>query len=184
MRQSLVENLEIVRLHELSDDRRRREHLIWWAQQTQSEKHMVDETHDSLAEKLIEAFLVLSNEKIVAASGIFPARTKEQKDVFFEEKRVVELGSNVVSHEWRNHGIAKILVQKRLEASILNNWFPVSVTTNPSMQNILRKCGGVPMDEDSRFRELRSILCICHSYNPECTACPLQMNGGWVFLND
>lgn len=155
-------------------------HLKWWAENTQGEKHMCSETVESLQDGLLGAIIALEEDSVVAAAGIFNARTKEREPIFFEEQLVVELGSNYVTPDYRSKGLGRVLLEKRIEFSQQNGWFPISVTTNPAMQSIFMKKGFISMDKDPLFSDLQKQLCLCPSVNPDCKLCPLAKNGGWV----
>lgn len=157
--------------------------LKWWSSGTVKEPHMITESPENLEDNLLEGVIVYENNKIIAASGIFPARTKSYKAIYHNNVLVVELGSNYVDPNYREKGIGGELLIMRLKICFKNNWFPVSVTTNKTMQHIFTNIGGSEMDDNPIFEKMRKDLCICKTINPDCKACPLQKKGGWVFMN-
>jgi N-acetylglutamate synthase-like GNAT family acetyltransferase len=157
--------------------------LEWWGSETTKEPHMITESPENLEANLIEGVIVYKNNKIIAASGIFPARTKSHQEIYHNNFFVVELGSNYVDPNDREKGIGKQLLVMRLKICSKNKWFPVSVTTNKTMQHIFKTNGGIDMDNKPIFEKIRKDLCICKIISPECKACPLQEKGGWVFMN-
>ncbi len=157
------------------------QYLPWWVRQTQEEPHMLPVTAESLRKELLIALVLHDDTGPVGAAAIVHARNKENTEIFFEGRKVVELGSNIIDPSMRNQGLGKDLVVQRLAICKERDWFPVSVTTNPAVHAIFRKLNAKPMDLDPRYNQLRSQLCLCSHSNSECKTCPLQQNGGWVF---
>lgn len=151
----------------------------WWTKQMRAEKHMVAETPESLKASLLIALVAHEGETIIAAAGIFPARTKMKSEIEFDGKTVVELGSNFVAPARRGEGIGKSLFKTRVLMSRERGWIPVSVSSNPVMREIFRSLGGVCMDGDVMMSTLKAQLCMCEAGNASCNFCPLSPGNAW-----
>jgi predicted GNAT family N-acyltransferase len=136
-----------------ADTQRIREHLQWWTDQTKREKHMLKVTPESLERELLVAVLVFSDTNIVGAAAIVHARNKSNKEIYHDGKKTVELGSNIITATARNQGLGQLLIKTRLEVCAQRNWFPVSVTTNPIIQEIFRKMSASPMDKHPQLKK-------------------------------
>jgi GNAT superfamily N-acetyltransferase len=153
----------------------------WWAAGTKKEPHMLTMTEADLQKAHASIFVLGDDSEPVAAAAIFPARNKEEKEIYFNDKLVVELGSNYIAPEFRNNGLGKDLVIRRVQVAYENGWLPVSVTTNPAMHKIFRDLGAEVMDNNPIYRELRHQLCLCkEENNDDCKLCPLKPSGGWL----
>ena len=173
---------QIITIGDIEGDRRLSQYLSWWVKNINQEKHMLSVTEESLKKELLAAAIAFSeNEEVIAISGIVNGRNKEEKEMIFDNKKVVEIGSNFVSPPFRNRGIGSKLVLERLQVCKEKNWFPVSITTNPVMLRIFHKLNAKSMESDPQYDCLRQELCICHHFSSDCRVCPLQKNGGWVF---
>ncbi|MCD5390058.1 MAG: GNAT family N-acetyltransferase [Candidatus Pacebacteria bacterium] len=153
----------------------------FWSKGTQSEKHLLSETTSSLRKNILNAVAAYDKYEIVGAAGIFEARTKMKETILFNNKRVVELGSNYIQPEYRGKGLGTLLLKKRLEISLKKNWFTVSVTTNPAMQKIFTAIEGNPMDDLDAFKKLRAQLCLCTGSVHDINSCPFEKNAAWFF---
>lgn len=175
---------EIIVIDDIEGDRRLEYYLPWWAEHTQKEKHMLSVTPESLKKELLVATIILSeNDEIIGAAGIVGGRNKKNREIIHRDRKVVELGSNVVDLDFRGNGLGKELILKRIEICKINNWFPVSVTTNPLVHKIFESINAVPMDDLEEYVLLRKQLCLFGASCKEkiCNSCPLNKKGGWIF---
>lgn len=157
------------------------DYFQWWTEQTKSEPHMLDETPESLKETLLIGLLAFEKNRLVAASGIFPARTKTGEHLSCNGKLLVELGSNVVELSHRGSGIGTEMTRRRLDISRKKDWATVSVTTNPIIHHIFKSIGGIVMNGQVEFKKIREDLCLCNSRNEQCKICPLKERACWIF---
>lgn len=155
--------------------------FTWWSKHISTEPHMVHESADGLKHSLATV-VAYDQQEIVAAAGIFPARTRSGESLFHGGKQVVELGSNVVLAEYRHQGIGTHLIRERLEIARTNDsWLPVSVTTNPTIHSLFRKLAGQPMRNDSDLDGIREALCFCPVISADCLVCSLHPEAAWYF---
>ena len=182
MKTPIIINSSIITIDNTEGDRNLLQYLPWWVKNINQEKHMLSVTEESLRKELLIAVIAFSeNREVIAIAGIVNGRNKEEKEMTFNDKKVVEIGSNFVTPSFRNQGIGSKLVSERLQICKEKNWFPVSITTNPAMIRIFSKLNARSMEDDQQYYCLRRELCICHHFSSDCNVCPLQKNGGWVF---
>lgn len=117
----------------------------------------------------------------MGAAGIFPARTRSGDEITHDGLKVVELGSNYIHPDHRNHGLGEKLLRMRIDKSRQQGWFPVSVTSNRAMAHIFEKVGAIPMDDISSMEQLREQLCLCLKITSACLACPKHKKAAWYF---
>lgn len=173
--------LEVCRV---ADNRNALEHYFqWWAGKTIHEKHMFPKTAEELKrEALIAVFVVMPECGVIAAAGIFPVKGKEVSAALFDGKRVVELGSNYISPEWRQQGIGTTLLIERIRLANENGWCPTSVTTNPVMRHVFREVGGIDMDSSACYSRLKDLLCVCSEMERiACRCCSFTKSAAWIF---
>jgi len=183
MEVKVIKNIEIVSIDD-KNDRKLYEYLPWWVESINKEKKMLQTTEESLLSELLVATFAVSSETgdVVAAAGIVNARNKHNTEIVWNNKKVIEIGSNFVSPDFRNQGIGRRLVERRLELCKERGWIPVSVTTNPAMLRIFSKFNAVPMDGIEEYKKLREDLCLCAVVSCDCSFCPLHPQAGWIFL--
>ncbi len=155
-------------------------YLNWWITATQKEKHMVS-LSDDFKTQILYAVIAVHQGQPIGAAAIVPARTFQNDLIQFNSRLVVELGSNYVEPNFRRQGLAKIFVETRINFAKLNNWFAVSVTTNPNVQDLFIKVGGKPINEEEEFIDLKKHLCMCRNGPNKCDFCPFTQNAAWYF---
>lgn len=158
--------------------------LLWWSERTREESHMLTLSIEDIKSTLLMAVFAYNSEDnaLIAAGGIFLPRTHNQSEPYFDNKKVVEIGTNFVLPKYRMQGIGKQLIDIRLNYAKSNNWVPVSISSNPVVQNIFTKINGILMENDEKYAELRELLCLKRCKNGSfCNACPLVPNCGWIF---
>lgn len=158
--------------------------LLWWSKQTENEKHMLTLSLNDIKETLLMVvFAFNENRKLIAAAGIFLPRTWNNSRPIVNGWKVVEIGTNYVLPEYRRQGIGKKLIQERLDYAKYKDWFPVSISSNKTVQKMFSQVGGSLMEKDEKYLELRDSLCLkfkCKDKQP-CDCCPLIPNCGWIF---
>lgn len=169
--------------HAAGDKNALEHHFQWWAEKTVHEKHMFPKTPEELKrEALIAVFCFVPGAGLVAAAGIFPVKGKAGLPARHRGKRVVELGSNYISPDWRRQGIGTRLLAERIRLAKENGWCPTSVTTNPVMRRAFSALGGIDMDSSACYSGLKDLLCVCsETERPVCRCCSFTASAAWIF---
>ncbi len=154
--------------------------LPWWREATNREPHLVP-LDASFEQNLLFAIIATnSTPEPIGAAAIMEARTKDNVGIIFQDKKVVELGSNFVENSHRGNGLAKTFLLKRLELCLKNDWFPVSVTTNLIVKHMFESIGAQVMSDPS-YKELVHMLCMCKNGPKACNFCPYEDKAAWYF---
>lgn len=159
-----------------------KELISWWTFQMGREPHMLGESAERVIETIEYAYFFFDDNVPIAASGLFGARSKTKECLRFEGTRVVEVGSSVVEPTYRGRGLGKRVMKECVEKAWERELLPVGVSSNPIVHHIFESFGGLSMDDDQRYQELRQQLCLCEQVSPDCRLCPLAERGGWIFF--
>ena len=156
-------------------------YLEWWAEKTKHEDRMLTRTPEFFKENLIYASFVFAGSQIIGAAGLIPCLNRNKEHMYYQDKLVVEFGSNFVLPEFQRRHIGRELILKRLEFSKANNYFPVSVTGHIAIKKDFQFVGGQEMEKFPEFDVIRNEVRVCECESKHCLICPLAGKAIWVF---
>jgi GNAT superfamily N-acetyltransferase len=147
---------------------------------------MLARTVDFYLKNLLYVVFAFDWETVVGAACIVRClhnkNGEEMKDK--ESRLVVELGSNYVDPKYRGQGIAKEFVNQRLCYCNPSVHFPVSVTSNVTIQKFFVENGGVLMNSYPKYQNLCSNIRSCDCSKNRTTHeenCFLKGKDVWMF---
>lgn len=156
--------------------------LPWWAAKTQEEHHLLSLTVADIQETLVVASVMFDEAgRPIAIAGLFEARSRSGQPISWSGRQVLELGSAYVCPHYRQQGLAKQLMLKRLEFARQHGYCPVCVSTNPIIQHLIRVSGGYPISSLPNGGTLKHELCLCKTITPACTTCPFTPEAAWCW---
>lgn len=165
-------------------DSKLRGHLKWWSNKTFKEQRMLTKSVKFFNDNLIYAIFAFDDEgEIVGAAGLIPCLNRHKEKMYFENKLVVELASNYVDPNYRDHHIATEFVIKRLSFCKENNLFPVSVTGNSQIKTIFSHVA-LQMKDFPQYHHIYKEVRVCdctEDEKPSCKVCPLKEKAIWIF---
>ncbi len=166
------------------EDAELRSYLSWWAYQTTQERRMLDRTPEFFYENLVFAVFAFDEEELVGAAGLIYPLDKDGGKITWQNKIIIELGSNFVLPKYREMHIAKTFTLIRLDFVQGKDFFPISVTGNIAMQKVFEGIAKPVEDLGEELQSLKGLIrdCNCQeNEKPLCKVCPLADKVVWVF---
>lgn len=151
--------------------------LSAWSALSEAEPHMLSVSEAELSSTLLFAVIATLDDDPIGFSGIFPARTKDGHQIVRDSRKVVEFGSAVVIKPWRGQHIGHTMLNIRQRHALKVGYLGACVTTNPIVQDLLRKNGWQVTNDHS----LKHDLCLCEP-RPQhyCATCPFHQDACWI----
>lgn len=159
----------------------------WLSSHTKNERFLRRKSSEEIKTESLFSVWAFNKENGELAGGaiVYYGYGMDKKSwLKWDDRNIVELGSNFVLPKYEARGIAKTFVEKRLQYVREQNFFPVSVTENMVMQHVLNKFASPIEEFGEQYLLLRAIMrdCKCDDVEKvDCKICLLANRVMWVF---